>query len=134
MVADLRSRGITAFVDRAGRRWTLENYSAMVVRTTTREAVTAGTRNRMADHGQQLITVSDHGTTCPICSEFEGNTYSATGTAVVVGGVVYEPAPDSAPYHPNCWHVETPAGVEFEDFERELMNPTVEAADVAAVA
>lgn len=37
-VETLRREGITAFVDKAGRRWSLHTYGAMVCRTTSRQA------------------------------------------------------------------------------------------------
>ena len=37
-VEALRREGVTAFVDRAGRRWSLHTYGSMVLRTTTRQA------------------------------------------------------------------------------------------------
>lgn len=34
----LRRKGVTAFVDKAGRRWSLHTYGSMVLRTTSRQA------------------------------------------------------------------------------------------------
>jgi hypothetical protein len=36
----VEDRGVTAFFDRTGRRWKLSTSTAMVARTTTREATT----------------------------------------------------------------------------------------------
>jgi Phage minor capsid protein 2 len=112
LIANLRKQGITAFVDKGGARWSLANYSKMVARTTTREAVSHGTANRMIENGQDLITISSHGTTCAICAEYDGNTYSLTGDTPG-----YEVLGEIPPFHPNCEHVLTPAAATFDAFE-----------------
>ena len=105
--------GVTGFVDRAGRNWQLDTYAEMVVRTTTREAMTAGTRARMTETGQDLVTISDHATDTEICQEFEGKTYSLTGSTEG-----YDVLPQAPPFHPRCLHVMTPAA---DNLERVLM-------------
>lgn len=94
---------LTGFVDRAGRRWQLDIYAEMVARTTTREAVTAGTRNRWQEVGGDLVTISSHNTSTEICQAYEGNTYSLTGRTPGYDVLDQEP-----PFHPNCLHVMTP--------------------------
>lgn len=115
--AAFRRAGITAFVDRAGRRWTLGNYSRMVTRTTTREATTTGTLNRLREAGIDLVTISRHTGSCPICLPYQGKTYSITGLSDR-----YEKLPTTGipPIHPNCRHVLYPATANFEEFERAL--------------
>jgi len=58
--ARLLAEGKPFFVDRAGRQWDLDRYSEIVARTTTREAMTKGTTNRLLEHGIQLEQVSAH--------------------------------------------------------------------------
>lgn len=111
----LADEGVTAFVDRAGRRWRMGPYASMVARTTTREASTRGTIDGITGAGGDLTTVSRHATSCPICAQFEGRTYSISGR-----DGRYPRLERAAPFHPNCRHVMTPAAVSFEDFEREL--------------
>jgi hypothetical protein len=68
-----------AFVDRAGRKWSLKSYTQMVARTTTREAVSMGTANRLLENGHDLVTISEHGNVEDECSDYEGKTFSMTG-------------------------------------------------------
>jgi hypothetical protein len=42
LAADLNKNGIVGFTDKAGKRWNLESYAAMVVRTKMKETHTAG--------------------------------------------------------------------------------------------
>ena len=77
-VQALRREGITAFVDKAGRNWSLHTYCAMVSRTTSRQAEVLAVLT--ADPEQDLYRISSHGTTCGICAPFEGRVYSKSGT------------------------------------------------------
>lgn len=106
---------LTGFVDKRGARWQLDTYTQMVARTTTREAMSAGTRNRMIEIGEDLVTISDHSTETEICKAYEGQTFSLTGATP--GYDVIDQLP---PFHPNCWHVATPAAANLDRLEREL--------------
>ena len=112
-VEQLRREGITAFVDKAGRNWSLHTYCSMVSRTTSRQAEVLAVLT--ADPEQDLYRISSHGTTCAICAPFEGRVYSKSGTnpdypplAAAFGK--QDPAgPDTLAntwlnLHPNCLH------------------------------
>jgi hypothetical protein len=102
----LLSEGSPVFLDRKGRAWDLDRYSEMVARTTTREAMTEGTVNRLREHGIQLAQVSAHHAT-DFCIYYEN----------VIVSIGPEPHPlyppisaigGGPPFHPNCVHVLTP--------------------------
>lgn len=113
---ELTNEAKAAFIDRAGRRWDLDVYTRMVARTTTREAVTRGTANRLLEHDLPLVQVSKHNTLTPLCQEFEGRVYSLRAEGAGRHPVLSR----YPPFHPNCRHYLTPAGTAFEDFERAL--------------
>jgi hypothetical protein len=108
--------GLTGFVDRAGRRHRLDEYAEMVVRTTTREATSRATDNRMAEHGLDLVAISSHPHRADVCSPYDGQTFSRPGTI----DDRYPELDFYPPFHPRCRHVAMPADVNFEDYEREL--------------
>jgi len=102
----LRELGRPDFVDKLGRHWPLDRYAEMVARTTTREAMTQGTINRLREHGITLAQVSAHNA-ADFCVYYEN--------AVVNIGDEPHPVypPISAvnggpPFHPRCVHVLTP--------------------------
>ena len=116
-VEALRREGVTAFVDKAGRHWSLHTYCAMVSRTTSRQAEVLAVLT--ADPEQDLYRISSHGTTCGICAPLEGRVYSKSGTnpdypplAAAFGK--QDPAgPDTLAntwlnIHPSCLHVLVP--------------------------
>ncbi len=108
----LRASKFSAFTDRAGRKWSLENYTQMVARTTTREAVSVGTANRLLENGHDLVTISEHAHKEDECSAYDGQTFSMTGATPG-----YDVLDQYPPFHPNCVHVLTPAAATLDDFK-----------------
>lgn len=112
MVKEMQAKGVTAFVDKSGRQWSLQAYGNMAVRTTARQAQVAA-----------LLTADDHdlwqivriGSTCPVCAALEGRVYSKSGTdpdyppLSLAFGKVDPDGPDDLAntylnIHPNCMH------------------------------
>lgn len=117
MYNQLIKEGVTAFVDKAGRRWGLHAYCTMATRTTSRQSEVLAVLT--ADDRQDLYEISSHGTTCAICAPLEGRVYSKSGNdpdfppLVSAFGKVDPNGPDSLTnsylnIHPNCLHVLTP--------------------------
>ena len=116
-VEQLRREGVTAFVDKAGRKWSLHTYCSMVTRTTSRQAEVLAVLT--ADEEHDLYKISSHGTTCALCAPFEGRVYSKSGKdpdfpplADAFGKIDPHGANDLTNtylnIHPNCLHVLTP--------------------------
>ncbi len=102
----LLREGRPYFADALGRQWDLDRYAEMVARTTTREAMTQGTINRLREHGVLLAQVSAHNA-ADFCIYYEN----------VIVSIGEEPHPvyppisaigGGPPFHPNCVHVLTP--------------------------
>lgn len=140
-VETLRREGITAFIDKAGRSWSLHTYGSMVCRTTSRQAEVLAVLT--ADPDQDLYKISSHNTTCALCAPYEGRVYSRSGTnpdfpplASAFGKIDVNGANDlSNTYlniHPNCLHVlipwttagRTPEEIQkIKDFSNPEKNP-----------
>jgi len=109
----------TGFVDRSGRRWSLEHYAAMVATTTTREAVSTATAARMLEHGVGLVAISSHEHRADVCTPYDGRTFALPGTAEADEG--RHPVIDHLPpFHPRCGHVAHPAAASYDEWEAEL--------------
>ena len=115
----LQKQGITGFVDRANKKWRLDTYSEMVVRTTTREAVVQGQMLRMAANGVELARVSSHMTACDLCRPYEGKLISLSGGLSEYQGEAILPIP-FPPFHPNCRHTLEPVVLEVEQLRQQL--------------
>lgn len=125
--ADIRRRGATGFVDRARKRWALDTYSEMAVRTVTREAVVQGQLARMASHGVNLARVSTHSSACSICVPWQGRLISLDGSVgdfqgEAVADIGSAPMP---PFHPNCRHTLEPVVVEIEMLRQSMLEGVV---------
>lgn len=140
-VEQLRREGVTAFIDKAGRHWSLHTYATMVTRTTSRQAEVLSVLSADPDH--DLYIISSHGTTCALCAPYEGRVYSKSGTDPVFPplasafGKVDPDGPDTLAntwlnIHPNCLHVllpwtsagRTPEEIQkIKDFSNPRKNP-----------
>ena len=76
VMRNLQQAGITAFVDKAGREWSLSAYGSMAVRTTVRQAQVSAVLTA-DDH--DLWKIKEIGSTCPLCAVYEGRVYSKSG-------------------------------------------------------
>jgi len=72
-------RGVTGFVDSAGRSWELAAYAEMAVRSVTARAAIDGHIDAMAEVGQGLVIVSDAPLECELCAPWEGKVLALTG-------------------------------------------------------
>lgn len=112
MAQELKNQGITAFVDKAGRRWTLSDYCNMATRTTARQAEVSAVLTADEHDLWQIVKI---GSTCPVCAPLEGRVYSKSGLnpnypplTLAFGKIDPAGANDlSNTYlniHPNCLH------------------------------
>ncbi|WP_374118608.1 phage minor capsid protein [Streptomyces sp. BSP1] len=129
--------GIRAFVDQAGRRWSLPSYAEMAVRTATARAATEAHTRTLTEHGVDLVVVSNSPRECPLCRPWERTVLTIGGPAgprtvevehavedgrtvrVRVAGSLDE-ARAAGLQHPNCRHsvsAYTPGLTEVDDAE-----------------
>lgn len=95
----LSEQGITAFVDRSGRHWTLKRYSHMAAHTVMQEAIGTAQTNLLKERGFDIIEINKSQNPCEKCIEHDGKTYSLTGRAPGIPHLVKPP-----PFHPECEH------------------------------
>ena len=77
--ADLAEKGITGFVDKAGRSWDMGRYAKVLAQETTNGAFRQGTINRFQEHGHDLVRISTHSGSCTRCIPWQGRTLSISG-------------------------------------------------------
>ncbi|HET8641897.1 MAG TPA: phage minor capsid protein [Pseudonocardiaceae bacterium] len=76
---ELLDRGITGFVDRAGRRWNLATYVEMATRTSVAQATIEAHLDQLGTLGRDYVIVSDAPQECVLCRPFEGKVLSRLG-------------------------------------------------------
>lgn len=96
-----------------GRYYKLNKYANLVARTEMRKSQSEAVKNSCNQYKNDLVEVSDHGTTTEICEEYEGNTYSISGS-----DSDYPLLPADPPFHPNCKHFLIPTSREAIAFGR----------------
>jgi len=66
-------------IDKAGRKWSAEGYTRMLYRTTLQQATTEAQMVRADEYGADLIEVSSHADSRPLCAPYQGRIFSRTG-------------------------------------------------------
>lgn len=117
----LMEGGLKAITDRAGKQWTLDNYSEMLVRTKAVEARNQGLVNRMAQYGYDLVQISDHNSDHKACRRWEGKILSVTGKTP--GYPTLEEAKTAGLFHPRCEHAANVIDLELAKQTRAYDNP-----------
>ena len=87
VLREFNERGIPAFVDRAGRKWTPEAYVSMTLRSTSVNVATEAMFARMEDRDMHLIQVSSHTGARPKCAKDQGKVFDLrNGSGEVTAG------------------------------------------------
>jgi hypothetical protein len=94
--------GITGFVDTRGRRWDLTSYTEMATRTTVHQSALQSHDAVLQEAGEDLVIVSAHWDSCPLCAVWEGRVLSLTGATP--GYPTKADAKSEGLFHPNCGH------------------------------
>lgn len=120
-LAKFANKGVTGFVDRAGRAWNLASYVEMATRSAVGRAAVQAHTDRLAAAGVELVVVSDAPEECDRCKPWEGKVLRREGSSgagvvelehateddrmvrVRVAGSLPE-ARAAGLLHPNCRH------------------------------
>ncbi len=98
----LADQGLSALVDKGGRKWSLDTYAEMLFRTKVVESRNRGLMNRLAENGFDLVQVSNHNSSHAACAQWEGVILSISGQTQ--GFSTVAEAEVSGLFHPNCEH------------------------------
>ncbi|WP_155293509.1 phage minor capsid protein [Rhodococcoides fascians] len=106
------ARGITAYIDRGGRRWSMTTFVEMATRTAAAQTAIDAHVTLLAEYGYDLVRVSIHANCSPMCAPFQGHLLSATGATTSDGDEEWRPrvitsladARRRGFNHPNCKH------------------------------
>lgn len=96
------NRGITSFVDKAGRRWEMSTYAEMATLTALEKATIEGYTDTMQAYGFDLAVISEHVGACPLCAAWQGVIISVSGNDSNYPSLADAEA--SGVFHPRCLH------------------------------
>ncbi|UNC92719.1 phage minor capsid protein [Candidatus Contubernalis alkaliaceticus] len=110
----LQKDGIHSFIDSSNKRWKIDKYTDMAVRTKSRILHNDGTLNRLKEYqirypanpNFDYVQISSHGAE-DWCRNFEGTVWSISGRSQEYPPVSSLPNGYST-LHPNCKHVFLP--------------------------
>ena len=105
--------GLVSLVDRSGRKWSFEAYSEMLARTQLVKAANEGMLNELSYNDYDLVQVTQHNGSCPLCQPWEGQILSITGKTS--GFKTIDDAEAEGLFHPNCAHRYVPYHPEIAD-------------------
>lgn len=104
----IKEETFIGIVDKAGRRWDLQTYSKMVVKTKIQQAQIEGARLEALQLDSDLAIISSHGAK-DSCKHFEGLVVSMNG--LTRGYPTLSDLRGSGLiFHPNCQHTVHPIG------------------------
>lgn len=106
---------ILAMRTRNGRNINLRAYAETVARSTTRESQNLAQINHMQYQNKDLVQMSSHLTTCPVCAPLQGRVYSISGTSTEYPPLTRAYTGDHANVHANCRHVLSPYEPELDE-------------------
>lgn len=115
LINSLIDDGINSIKDKRGRNISIDAYASTVARSTTREATNTATTNQLTGLGYDLVKMSSHLTTCPLCSMYQGRVYSISGKSSDYPPLDTAFSGDYANIHPNCRHVLLPYIKDLDD-------------------
>ncbi len=86
----------------------LDTYTAMVARSTTREAGNLARENQLIENGYDLMIMTEHYPTCKYCAELQGRVYSISGKDKRFPPLLKAFPAGYRNVHPNCRHTVVP--------------------------
>ena len=105
---DFLRRGLNVIEYKDGKRVNIASYSQMAIRTAGQRAMLIGEGDVRRKYKQHLIRISAHGTSCPLCQEWQGkvlidDVYSG-GSKADGKYTLLSTAMEQGLFHPNCKH------------------------------
>jgi hypothetical protein len=73
--------GIPALVDKAGRKWSVEGYAQLVLRSNETQMTWASQERAFDEYDVDLVEITSHLGARPNCAPYQGRVYSRSGTS-----------------------------------------------------
>jgi hypothetical protein len=104
MIGQFTAHGVTGFVDKRGRTWSLKSYTEMASRTAAAQAHLEGTVDRLITVGITHGKISTSPAGCDLCQPWEGKVVQISGPRQAWSGPTLDDARAAGLFHPRCTH------------------------------
>lgn len=121
---ELLDKNITCIKDKLGRNINVTSYASMVARSVVAETQNTCIKNVAKENGHDLVKMTSHYGSCPICVPYEGRVYSLSGEDKRFPSIKNVPG-YSAGYnniHPRCSHRIAPYIEKYNDVDKDIRN------------
>jgi len=115
LINKLIDQNVMAIKTKNGRNMNISSYAEVVARSTSREAQNRGLLDTVTSANKDLVKMSSHLTTCPVCAPLQGRVYSISGTSTEYPPLEFAYGGVHANIHPNCRHVLMPYVPELDE-------------------
>lgn len=115
LINKLIDQNVMAIKTRNGRNMNISAYAETVARSTSREAQNRGLLDTVTSSNRDLVQMSSHATTCPVCGPLQGRVYSISGKSTEYPPLEFAYGGVHANVHPNCRHVLMPYVPELDE-------------------
>jgi len=115
LINKLIDTNVMAIKTKNGRNMNISSYAETVARSTSREAQNRGTMETIQATGRDLVKMSSHLTTCPVCAPLQGRVYSISGTSTEYPPLETAYGGEYANIHNNCRHSLSPYVPELDE-------------------
>lgn len=96
--------GFQSFTDSAGKEWNIVSYAEMAIKTKRTIAVNETVMHTANVLGSDLVKMSSHASTCPVCALYENRVYSISGKDERFPKLSEAFNKGYSTIHPNCRH------------------------------
>lgn len=124
LVNNLIKKGIGGITDKRGRVIPFTSYAELLSRSIVAETQNTCVINVAKEHEKDLVKMTQHNTTCPICAVYEGRVYSLTGKDERFPKLSNIPGFNKGynNIHPRCRHRITPYIEKYNDVKEDIKN------------
>lgn len=124
LINNLIKRGIGGITDKRGRVIPFTSYAELLSRSIVAETQNTCVMNVAKEHDKDLVKMTQHNTTCPICAVYEGRVYSLAGKDERFPKLSNIPGFNKGynNIHPRCRHRITPYIEKYNDVKEDIKN------------
>ncbi|MCK9461597.1 MAG: phage minor capsid protein [Proteobacteria bacterium] len=126
----LKNQGVSSLIDKGGKRWQLDTYAEMLVRTKMNEVERLAGQYALLERGHDLVQISAHLSSCESCRIVEGKVYSMTGATAGYPTFDQIKGMSRHIFGPNCRHRTVAYHPEFDDKSSQTKKYSVRSKEI----